>query len=94
MPQPDLNSDGETKSAIAEIGASAAARKFETMQHLEKSMHEFKEIANRLNEAIANKSINLHFSVEAESKRFVIEGIDSGTGEIIRQITGGYGTAD
>ena len=51
-------------------------------------MQEFKEIANRLNEARANKSINLHFSVEAESKRFVIEGIDSGTGEIIRQITG------
>ena len=88
VPQPDLNSDGETKSTIAEIGASAAARKFEAMQHLEKSMHELKEIANRLNEARANKSINLHFSVDAESKRFVIEVRDSDTGEIIRQIPG------
>ena len=60
-----------------------AARKFEAMRHLDTSMHELKEIANRLNEAIASKLINLHFSVDAESKRFVIEGIDSGTGEII-----------
>ena len=88
VPQSDLNSDGGTKSAIAEMGASAAARKFEAMQHLEKSMHELKEIANRLNEARANKSINLHFSVDAESKRFVIEVRDSDTGEIIRQIPG------
>ena len=94
MPQPDLNSDGETNSAIAEIGASTAARKFEAMQHLGKSMQEFKEIANRLNEARANKSINLHFSVVAESKRFVIEVRDSGAGEIIRKILGGYCTVD
>ena len=52
-------------------------------------MQEFKEIANRLNEARANKSINLHFSVDAESKRFVIEVRDSGAGEIIRKILGG-----
>ena len=94
VPQPDLNSDGETKSAIAEIGASTAARKFEAMQHLGKSMQEFKEIANRLNEARANKSINLHFSVDAESKRFVIEVRDSGAGAIIRKILGGYCTVD
>ena len=94
MPQPDLNSDDETKSAIAEIGASAAARKFEAMQHLEKSMHEFKEIANRLKEAVTSKSINLHFSVDAESKRFVIEVRDSGAGEITRKILGGYCTVD
>ena len=87
-PQPDLNSDGGTKSAIAEMGASAAERKFEAMQHLEKSMHELKEIANRLNEAVASKSINLHFSVDEESKRFVIEVRDSDTGELIRQIPG------
>ena len=94
VPQSDLNSDGGIKSAIAEMGASAAARKFETMQHLEKSMHEFEEIANRLNEARANKSINLHFSVDAESKRFVIEVRDSGAGEITRKILGGYCTVD
>ena len=57
-------------------------------------MQEFKEIANRLNEARANKSINLHFSVVAESKRFVIEVRDSGAGEIIRKILGGYCTVD
>ena len=53
--------------------ASAAMRKFKTMQHLEISMDELRELANRMKYAVTSKSINLYYSVNGASKRFVIE---------------------
>ena len=42
------------------------------MQHLQNSIAELRAIANRMNEAVTSKSINL-FRPDAASKRFIIK---------------------
>ena len=54
----------ETKSATFQKHAFAAMRKSRTMQHLQNSMAELKEIAARMNYAGTNKVVKLNFSVD------------------------------
>ena len=56
-----MTPDVETKSAIIQKHAFAATRKFRTMQHLQNSMFELREIAARMNYAGTNKTMKLNF---------------------------------
>ena len=86
--EPDVNPNRNPKYSVAEMSKSAAVRKLESVQQLEKSMDDLKAAAKKLDEAVKEKSINLNFSVDEASRRFIVEVKDSETGELVRQIPG------
>jgi flagellar protein FlaG len=84
--EPDVNANPQ--SSVSVTSKAETLRKLESPQQLEQNFGALRVAAAELNEAVKAKAINLSFSVDEPSKRFVVEVEDSKTGEIIRVIPG------
>jgi flagellar protein FlaG len=84
--EPDVNANPQ--SSVSVTSKAETLRKIESPQQLEQNFGALRVAAAELNEAVKAKAINLSFSVDEPSKRFVVEVEDSKTGEIIRVIPG------
>ena len=84
--EPDVNANPH--SSVSVTSKAETLRKIESPQQLEQNFGALRVAAAELNEAVKAKAINLSFSVDEPSKRFVVEVEDSKTGEIIRVIPG------
>tara|TARA_B100000768_G_scaffold44822_1_gene43635 strand:+ start:1087 stop:1521 length:435 start_codon:yes stop_codon:yes gene_type:complete len=84
--EPDVNANGQ--SSVSVTSKAQTLRKLESPQQLEQNFGALRVAAAELNEAVKAKGINLSFSVDEPSKRFVVEVKDSETGDVIRHIPG------
>jgi flagellar protein FlaG len=84
--EPDVNANPQ--SSVSVTSKAETLRKLESPQQIEQNFGALRVAAAELNEAVKAKAINLSFSVDEPSKRFVVEVEDSKTGEIIRVIPG------
>ena len=84
--EPDVNANPQ--SSVSVTSKAETLRKLESPQQLEQNFGALRVAVAELNEAVKAKAINLSFSVDEPSKRFVVEVEDSKTGEIIRVIPG------
>lgn len=84
--EPDVNANGQ--SSVSVTSKAQTLRKLESPQQLEQNFGALRAAAAELNEAVRAKAINLSFSVDQPSKRFVVEVKDSVTGDVIRHIPG------
>ena len=84
--EPDVNANAQ--SSVSVMGKAAALHKLESLKQDERNFGALRVAAAELNDAVKTKAINLSFSVDEPSKRFVVEVEDSKTGEIIRVIPG------
>ena len=84
--EPDVNANPQ--SSVSVTSKAETLRKLESPQQIEQNFGALRVAAAELNEAVKAKAINLSFSVDEPSKRFVVEVEDSKTGEIIRVVPG------
>ena len=84
--EPDVNANAQ--SSVSVTSKAETLRKLESPQQLEQNFGALRVAAAELNEAVKAKAINLSFSVDEPSKRFVVEVKDSKTGDVIRHIPG------
>ena len=84
--EPDVNANAQ--SSVSVMSKAAALRKLESSKQDERNFGALRVAAAELNDAVKTKAINLSFSVDEPSKRFVVEVKDSKTGELIRHIPG------
>ena len=86
--EPDVNANWNTEHSASALSKNATTRQVESQQRLEQNFGALRVAAAELNEAVKAKAINLSFSVDQPSKRFVVEAKDSETGDVIRHIPG------
>lgn len=84
--EPDVNANAQ--SSVSVMSKAAALHKLESSKQDERNFGALRVAAAELNDAVKTKAINLSFSVDEPSKRFVVEVKDSKTGELIRHIPG------
>ena len=84
--EPDVNANAQ--SSVSVMSKAATLHKLESLKQDERNFGALRVAAAELNDAVKTKAIDLSFSVDEPSKRFVVEVKDSKTGQLIRHIPG------
>lgn len=84
--EPDVNANAQ--SSVSVMSKAATLHKLESLKQDERNFGALRFAAAELNDAVKTKAIDLSFSVDEPSKRFVVEVKDSKTGQLIRHIPG------
>ena len=84
--EPDVNANEQ--SSVSVMSKAATLHKLESLKQDERNFGALRVAAAELNDAVKTKAIDLSFSVDEPSKRFVVEVKDSKTGQLIRHIPG------
>lgn len=84
--EPDVNANAQPSVSV--MSKAATLHKLESLKQDERNFGALRVAAAELNDAVKTKAIDLSFSVDEPSKRFVVEVKDSKTGQLIRHIPG------
>jgi len=83
---------GETRPiesvSVQDIGRLTKIKKDQSLKQITESVAEIREAIAALNNAMQEVSTNLHFSVDDNSNRYIVEVTDSSTGEVIHRVPG------
>ncbi len=83
---------GETRPiesvSVQDIGRLTKIKKDQSLKQITESVAEIREAIAALNNAMREVSTNLHFSVDDNSNRYIVEVTDSSTGEVIHRVPG------